>query len=222
MSQKSNAFNPMKTTISFMALLLAAAPVQAQLFTPSTVGGAALGAVAGGAIANNTGSRSHGTRGAVIGAVAGGLLGSAYAQSRRESYPYYYTTGGPSYYYSSGPAYAPPVYYATPVSARPSHTATTTLLGGVAGAIIGHNNGRRGWEGAAIGMGAGYLLGRLSEPARTSRHGSYGYAPYAYYRQPVTVTAPVTQPPQQITIINNYYYGGGSTPMSSANSMFGR
>lgn len=210
----------MKTTISFLALMLSAAPVHAQLFTPSTVGGAALGAIAGGVIGNNTGSRNHGTQGAVIGAVAGGLLGSAYAQSQRESSPYY-NTGGPSYYYSSGPSYAPPVYYSTPASARPSHTATTTLLGGVAGAIIGHNNGRRGWEGAAIGAGAGYLLGRLSEPSQSSgRVVSGGYAPYAYYRQPTVVAAPAAQP-QQITIINNYY-GGASTPMSNANAMFGR
>jgi len=211
----------MKTTISLLALSLAALPAQAQLFTPSTVGGAALGAVAGGVIGNNTGSR-NGTQGAVIGALAGGLLGSTYARSQRETSPYAYNTGGPSYYYSEGSNYAPPTYYSTPSSARPSYTATTTLLGGVAGAIIGHNNGRRGWEGAAIGAGAGYLLGRLSEPSRTQQPVSRGYAPYAYYRQPasVVVTAPAQQP-QQITIINNYY-GAGATPMSNANSMFGR
>lgn len=215
----------MKKAISLLALsLVAVSAVQAQLFTPSTVGGAALGAVAGGVIGNNTGSRNHGTEGAVIGAVAGGLLGSSYARSQRESRPYYYYTGAPSYYYTTGPSYAPPVYRATPSYARPSRTATTTLLGGIAGAIIGHNNGRRGWEGAAIGAGSGYLLGRLSEPSFVSRPVMSGYAPYAYYnQQPVVVSAPAaqTQQPQNITIINNYY-GGASTPMSSANSMFGR
>jgi uncharacterized protein YcfJ len=211
----------MKTMISLLALSLAALPAQAQLFTPSTVGGAALGAVAGGVIGNNTGSR-NGTQGAVIGALAGGLIGSVHARSQRETSPYHYNTGGPSYYYSSGSSYAPPAYHHASPSARPSHTATTTLLGGVAGAIIGHNNGRRGWEGAAIGAGAGYLLGRLSEPSRVHQPVSRGYRPYAYYRQPeaVVVTAPARQP-QQITIINNYY-GGASTPMSNANSMFGR
>ncbi len=211
----------MKTSISLLALSLAALPAQAQLFTPSTVGGAALGAVAGGVIGNNTGSR-NGTQGAVIGALAGGLLGSAYARSQRETSPYSDNTGGPSYYHSSGPSYAPPAYYHTPASARPSHTATTTLLGGVAGAIIGHNNGRRGWEGAAIGAGAGYVLGRLSEPSRGHHPASRGYRPYPYYRQSesVLIAAPAAQP-QQITIINNYY-GGATTPMSNANSMFGR
>lgn len=209
----------MKTTISLLAVVLGAVPASAQLFTPSTVGGAALGAVAGGVIGNNSGSH-NGTQGAVIGAVAGGLLGSVYASSQRESSPSYYTTGGPSYYYSTGPSYAPPVYQATPAYAQPSRTATTTLLGGVAGALIGHNNGRHTWEGAAIGAGAGYLLGRLTEPSRASRPVSAGYAPYAYYRQPVMVTPQAAQP-QQITIINNYY-GAGATPMSTANSMFGR
>lgn len=220
----------MKTTIPLLACMLAATSVQAQLFTPSTVGGAAIGAVAGGVIGNNTGSRNKGTEGAVIGAVAGGLLGSAYAQSRREA-PHY-THPGPvrqrGYYYSSGPSYAPAVYHHTPSYARPSHTATTTLLGGIAGAIIGHNNGRRGWEGAAIGAGAGYVLGRLSEPRHVPaprRVHTHRYEPYAYYRQPVVVTAapaPRAPAPRQITIINNHYYGTGSSPMSGANAMFGR
>ncbi|MET0262798.1 MAG: YMGG-like glycine zipper-containing protein [Rariglobus sp.] len=214
----------MKTTISLLALVVAAAvPAQAQLFTPSTVGGAALGAVAGGVIGNNTGSRNNGTEGAVIGAVAGGLLGSAFAQSRREApSPYYNTGAAPGYYYTSGPNYAPATYQPTPSWARPSRTATTTLLGGVAGAIIGHNNGRRAWQGAAIGAGSGYLLGRLTEPSVYRQPMRGGYTPYAYYRQaqPVVVTTPVAQP-QQITIINNYY-GNSSTPMSNANSMFGR
>lgn len=200
----------MKTIVPLLACCLLAAPsVQAQLFTPSTVGGAALGAVAGGVIGNNTGSRNNGTQGAVIGAVAGGLLGHAYGQSR-----------GPAYYTSPGPAHGAPVYYTTPSYAQPSRTATTTLLGGVAGAIIGHNNGRRAWQGAAIGAGTGYVFGRLTEPTPVVRHSSASvYAPYAYYRQPVVVTA--APAPQQITIINNYY-GTAATPMSNANAMFGR
>ncbi len=210
----------MKTTISLLALSLAALPAQAQLFTPSTVGGAALGAVAGGVIGNNTGSR-NGTQGAVIGALAGGLIGSTYARSQRETSPYHYNTGGPSYHYSSGSSYAAPVYHHTPQWARPSHTATTTLLGGVAGAIIGHNNGRRGWEGAAIGAGAGYVFGRLSGPSRSHQPVSRSYRPYAYHRQPEAIVVTAPSQPQQITIINNYY-GGATAPMSNANSMFGR
>jgi uncharacterized protein YcfJ len=213
----------MKTLICILAVVCAAVPTHAQLFTPSTVGGAALGAVAGGVIGNNTGSRTNGTEGAVIGAVAGGLLGSAYAQSRRETVYYGNGASAPGYYYSSGPDYAPSTYRHTPAYARPSRTATTTLLGGVAGAIIGHNNGRRAWQGAAIGAGSGYVLGRLSEPSPAQRPVSAGYAPYHHYRQPSAVVShPATQAaPQQITIINNYY-GTAATPMSSANTLFGR
>jgi uncharacterized protein YcfJ len=212
----------MKTTICLLALVCAAMPAHAQLFAPSTVGGAALGAIAGGVIGNNTGSRNNGTEGAVIGAVAGGLLGSAYAQSRRETVYYGHGSSAPGYYYSSGPAYAPATYRHTPDYARPSRTATTTLLGGVAGAIIGHNNGRRAWQGAAIGAGSGYVLGRLSERSPAYRPVSAGYAPYHHYRRPsAVVTYQAVQPaPQQITIINNYY--GPATPMSSANTLFGR
>jgi uncharacterized protein YcfJ len=213
----------MKIPICFLVLVGVAAPARAQLFTPSTVGGAALGAIAGGVIGNNAGSGGNGTGGAVIGAVAGGLLGSAYAQSRRETVYYGYGESAPGYYYSTGPHYAPAIYRPTPDYARPSRTATTTLLGGVAGAIIGHNNGRRAWQGAAIGAGAGYVLGRLSETAPARRPVSAGYAPYYHYRRSfagVSVTPP--QPvPQQITVINNYY-GSAATSMSSANSLFGR
>lgn len=213
----------MKTTICLLALVCAAMPAHAQLFAPSTVGGAALGAIAGGVIGNNTGSRSNGTEGAVVGAVAGGLLGSAYAQSRRETVDYGHGASAPGYYYSSGPGYAPPTYRHTPAYARPSRTATTTLLGGVAGAIIGHNNGRRAWQGAAIGAGSGYVLGRLSESSPAHRPVSSGYAPYHHYRRPsAVVTYQAVQPAsQQITIINNYY-GTAATPMSSANTLFGR
>ena len=35
------------------------------------------------------------------------------------------------------------------------------ILGAIAGGIIGHNNGRQGWEGALIGTGAGLLAGEI-------------------------------------------------------------
>lgn len=208
----------MKITICLLALIAAATSAQAQLFTPSTVQGAALGAIAGGVIGNNTGSR-NGTQGAVIGALAGGLLGSAHARSQRESSGYYHNSA-PSYYYTTGDAYAPPVYHSTPAYSRPSRTATTTLLGGVAGAIIGHNNGRRAWQGAAIGAGAGYVLGRITEPVHNRRPVS-AYSPYGYYSHRTVVAAQPAAQPQQITIINNYY-GTAPTAMTSANSLFGR
>jgi uncharacterized protein YcfJ len=46
-------------------------------------------------------------------------------------------------------------------------------LGGIAGAIIGHNNGGGGWRGAAIGAGSGLLLGSFMDD----------YAGPRYYRE---------------------------------------
>ncbi len=50
------------------------------------------------------------------------------------------------------------------------------VLGGIAGAIIGHNSGdlrHNGWKGAAIGAGAGLLLGQIVGDARAER--GYGH-----------------------------------------------
>jgi outer membrane lipoprotein SlyB len=81
------------------------------------------------------------------------------------------------------------------------------VLGGVAGGIIGHNSGRRTAEGIGIGAGAGLLMGGTPANVLTST--------------PV-VTQTVQQPaPQQVTVINNYDTGPTS-PMSTANALFGR
>jgi len=59
------------------------------------------------------------------------------------------------------------------------------VLGGVAGAVIGHNSGdlrHNGWKGAAIGAGAGLILGEMIGNANAGatrvggpRSGGYGY-----------------------------------------------
>ncbi len=84
-----------------------------------------------------------------------------------------------------------------------ANTVNGALLGGIAGAVIGHNSGslsHNGWQGAAIGAGVGALLG-ASADANTSyaarydtgvpmpaggyvyrdgyRGGSFGYGGYA-------------------------------------------
>jgi uncharacterized membrane protein len=79
---------------------------------------------------------------------------------------------------------------------------TGTLLGGAAGAVIGHNSGdlhHNGWRGAAIGAGAGLLLGSLAAQANDRYYSTqvpvpdaprtyvYREAP-AYYREPVFAT----------------------------------
>jgi hypothetical protein len=107
------------------------------------------------------------------------------------------------------------------------------VLGAVAGGIIGHNSGsfrHNGWRGAAWGAGAGWLLGSIVDSNRY--YGGYGYdyprrsvvverPVYVQESAPVQAAAPApAAAPQQVTIINNYY--GNATPMTQANSLFGR
>jgi hypothetical protein len=101
-------------------------------------------------------------------------------------------------------------------------------LGALAGGIVGHNSGgswrHNGWRGAAWGAGAGWLLGSVLD----ANYGYYSGYDYVYPRpvsmpvsQPVVVqAAPAAAAPQQVTIINNYY--GNASPMTQANTLFGR
>lgn len=188
----------MKTTTAFLTACIALAaawPAQAQVFRPQTVNGAVLGGIAGAIIGNNSGDH-NGTRGALIGAAIGGILGSAAAdeQARRSSVPVVYTP------------------------ARTNPVLGPVLLGGVTGAIIGHNSGsHNAWRGAAIGAGTGYVLTRIAEAPAPRPVVIAQPAPAVYATQ-----QPAAPAPQNVTIINNYYYNAPATPMSGANAMFGR
>ena len=62
------------------------------------------------------------------------------------------------------------------------------IIGGIAGGIIGHNNGRRGWEGALIGTGAGLLAGQtLGGNRRSYGHPYYPHRTTGHYCPPVRV-----------------------------------
>ena len=54
------------------------------------------------------------------------------------------------------------------------------ILGAIAGGIIGHNNGRKGWEGALIGTGAGLLAGEIigGDNRSYTSHSSYPHRSY--------------------------------------------
>jgi outer membrane lipoprotein SlyB len=175
------------------------APMQAQLFSPESLTGAALGGIAGGIIGHNSGR--HGGEGAAVGAGVGLLVGSLAHQDRRERG--YYHVG-----------YDQPYYYH-----RPNYALGGAVLGGVAGAVIGHNSGRHGAEGAAIGAGAGLLFGSIAESeARrraSARAASLQYARVAQVTQP----APATQssPPPRVVARE-----AKISAMSGANRLFGR
>lgn len=108
----------------------------------------------------------------------------------------------------------------------PSAASSGFWLGALAGGIIGHNSGdfrHNGWRGAAWGAGVGWLLGSIADANR--RVVSYPSAPAIATPVAVAPAASATAPapaaaPQSVTIINNYYQG--SSPMSGANSLFGR
>jgi ElaB/YqjD/DUF883 family membrane-anchored ribosome-binding protein len=226
----------MKTTISLCLALLAVGPVSAQIFRPEAVNGALLGGIAGAVIGHNSGSLNHnGWQGAAIGAGVGAVLGSAVANERdrdRAVYggsPYIYRDtpavvyrGGYGGYYGGRGGYYGGVGYYGGGYYGGSAAWDGLFLGGLAGAIIGHNSGslhHNGWRGAAWGAGAGLLLGSLIDynrgPAIWER------PVYVQPAQPAVAPAPAPQAqPQQVTIINNYY--GNAAPMAQANSMFGR
>jgi hypothetical protein len=110
-----------------------------------------------------------------------------------------------------------------------SHESVTGAgFGALAGGIIGHNSGHYGWEGAAIGAGAGFLLGSLIHEDRVRDRYYYSpsymyqpmgyptptYAPAASTAPAVTqTTQPAPQAPPPAAPISN---------MSGANSLFGR
>jgi len=184
------------TAAAFLALTLAAVqPARAQIFRPETARGLALGAIAGAVIGNNSGDLGHNAwRGPASGAAVGGILGSAAADEHARRMP------------------AP----ATPVR----DPLGPVLLGGIAGAIIGHNSGGHNpWRGAVIGAGAGYVLGQLGEPERRR----VSTPVYVAAPTPVVYAAPAAAPvPPSVTIINNYYGPVTVSPLGDANAMFGR
>ena len=215
----------MKTTVALSLALFALAPAQAQIFRPESAGGVVLGGIAGAIIGHNSGSLNHNAwQGAAIGAGTGWLFGSAIGESRYQGgwartqvpspdyYPRTYVYRDAPAYYDGGPEY---------IYDRPDYAATGTLLGGIAGAIIGHNSGglrHNAWRGAAIGAGAGYLFGRIAENDARRREA----AVQIVTASPAPMTTTPAAAPQNVTIINNYYGNTAPTPMAQANTLFGR
>jgi outer membrane lipoprotein SlyB len=195
-----------------------ASPAEAQLFGPESLTGAALGGLTGGIIGHN--SRHRTAEGAAIGAGAGLLLGALAGEARRES----------GYVAPATPVVpAPPVVYYAPPPARPNYAVTGTIVGGIAGGVIGHNHHRQTAEGVAIGAGAGLVLGALAEEAarRDERLRYSQGVPVVAYPAPVAAPSVATGPPENATpvqpapqpppsIVNR------ASPMSGANSLFGR
>lgn len=122
-------------TVTLAMGLSAGRPMQAQLFTPESFSGAALGGITGALVGGR-----HAGEAAAIGAGSGFLLGTLIHETRREPYacygPYasgYYSPNYYPYYYRPGHVYAArppaPAYYADPrpaVSQPPAVTQVQT------------------------------------------------------------------------------------------------
>jgi len=229
----------MKTIAALTLSLLALASVQTQVLHADAVNGAIVGGIAGAIIGNNSGDHNA-LRGAAIGSVAGALIGSASDNSHSHGYyarpPLrvgvgYYSGSGyghgyhgyrNSYGYGAYGYVAPVAYYSDYGYRRPSYASSGMFWGGITGAIIGNNSYRHNaWRGAALGAGAGLLIGAIADQdarEREERAAAILDAQSAAAAQNATAVQPA---PQNVTIINNYN-APASTPMSSANGMFGR
>jgi hypothetical protein len=131
-----------------------------------------------------------------------------------------------SYYPSYAYVYSPGHSYDYSYGGRPNYAVRGTLLGALAGGIIGHNVHRQGWEGAGIGAAAGLVLGGLAESRARARESSYystppvsysstGYVPEA----PVVNDAPTVSTTPRVETTSGY---STRSAMSSANGLFGR
>jgi hypothetical protein len=161
-------------------------------------------------------SGGYGYRGHRGYSVGYGYWGPSYYHRPGFAYSYYPGYGSAYPYYDT----AYPYYdYGAYGYGTPSYAGRGLFLGGLAGAIIGHNSGtfrHDAWRGAAWGAGAGWLLGTIADARRAQIVQS---APVGSV--PAQTAAPAAAQPQQVTIINNYY-NAPATPMSGANGLFGR
>jgi uncharacterized protein YcfJ len=200
----------------FLALaLLAAVPGRAQIFGPNATGGLLLGGLAGGIIGHNDHNQTG--RGIAIGAASGLILGSIADQANYDSYQRTEVSGPDYYGYRYYPA---PRYYADndydDGYTRPNYAVSGALLGGLAGGIIGYNNHYQTGRGILIGAASGLILGSIAEHAARERElaaerNAVVYAP----AEPSP--APAAQEPAAPAVAP-----APTTPMSGANSLFGR
>lgn len=196
--------------LSSVAVTIALAPVQGQLFGPESMGGALLGGIAGGVIGHNNGRRAVG--GIAIGAGVGAVLGAIVGNERRaeEGLPQHFVAGPPP-------------------SPAPSFALSGAVLGGIAGGVIGHNNGRHAVGGIAIGAGTGLLLGTLADQSARNRRETAHFrplirtvqvAPSSELRVQQSSALEAGQPLSVSSVtLESSTSGGGTNP---ANQLFGR
>jgi hypothetical protein len=192
----------MKTVLTLALVLLAAGPGRAQIFRPPLPGA--------------HGPRPHHSSTSVSVGFSSGPWRAYPGYGDRFGYGYGYPRGyrAVSAYY---PGYDCGYYPYSGYSGTSSAAANGLWLGALAGGIIGNNTGafgHSGWRGAAWGAGLGWFIGSVADATR--RVNSVPSAP-AY----PAATGPAAPAAAPTTVINNYY-NAPATPMSGANSLFGR
>ena len=135
---------------------------------------------------------------------------------------------GGAYYYRPGYTYidTDPYGYASYDDGsygRSNYAANGLFWGALTGAIIGNNSGslrHNAWRGAGLGAAAGYLLGSIAENNARERESILTQqAAVANSRSEIPTPAPaVVETAVPVTASKP----APSTPMSSANSLFGR
>src|SRR5215475_4057497 len=143
---------------------------RAQLLTPEALGGAFWGTLIGGLAGgncNNGGFSGNGAAlGAGIGLAAGTLLGEVNRQSAYYSQPQVVYGPAPVIPGYPAPVYVQPgygymyqpAYVYNPPPQRPNYAVGGTLVGALAGGLIGASQDY-GWQGAGIGAAGGLVLG---------------------------------------------------------------
>ncbi len=138
----------------------------------------------------------------------------------------------PGYYWGTGywgPSYGVSVVYDTGVSSPVNdgtYTAAGAVIGGVAGAIIGHNSGshRNGWNtgsGAVVGAGLGAIAGSIADHnTDRDRRQQPDTRQIRQADRDVQPAPEAGRPSQNTAAVSNDQGGFGS--MRPANALFGR
>lgn len=201
----------MKKPLLLLAALTLVLPARAQVFNSDSLGTAAIGGLLGGIIGHNSGRRT--AEGIGIGAGTGLLLGALRNNHRnRGGYDSYIPSRSQSVYASGGR-----------VERRPNYAVTGAALGGLAGGIIGHNNGRKTAEGIGIGAVSGLVLGGLAENAARRSERRHYYAHEArpvmnstFYSNPRVVRTPVVQPVVTRTVTPTAVISSSQSPAAGS------
>src|SRR5262245_3451753 len=183
---------------------------QAQFFSPEAWGGALFGSFIGGIAGSdchNGFSGSGAAIGAGVGLVAGAVAGEINRRQYTSEQPFVAYPAATPYVQPGYGSFYPPVDAAAHAPPRPNYAVNGTLVGAMAGGLIGSAN-HYGWQGAAIGAASGLVVGRVAEAAaknseRTHASSTSTMAPPAGKVTPPRQAITAPQPPNVVSTANH-------------------